>query len=240
MKDIEEDLEILVSKLHPSSGTWAAYQLKKIIRKLKDMHRRGLLKSNHSVMEAICAWHLATRGYDVDVEHELGGSLVCDVYARRGGEVLIVEVETGYVPPENALDPIAYRYTRVAAKIARYSRHAQVFALATPPYHILQIPIVLVKPPERRSVKELLELKAICDSYYKNPPITLEELRQAKLAYIYIVDVDSTAVRRIDAESYLRYYIMHSPISATIFKTGAPAATSRAAEHDVMWPSECG
>jgi len=204
LKDIEEDLDILASKLHPSPGTWAAHQLERVISKLKDMHRRKLLKSNHSIMEAICAWHLATQGYEVDVEYKLGESLVCDVYAARDGETLIVEVETGYVPPENALDPIAYRYTRIAAKIARYSKHAHTFALATPPYHILQIPPVLAKPPEQRSLQELQRLKALCDNYYKNPPISLEELKQAKLTHVYIVNVDSTQVQRMEAVEYIR------------------------------------
>jgi hypothetical protein len=70
-------------------------------------------------------------------------------------ETLVVEVETGFVPPEAALAPIRYRQARIAAKIARYSGHSQRFALATPGYHVLQVPEVLLQPPDERKKKEL-------------------------------------------------------------------------------------
>ncbi|MCF3653937.1 MAG: hypothetical protein L2C94_007280 [Aigarchaeota archaeon] len=66
----------------------------------------------------------------------------------RDGKSLIIEVETGFTSPENALDPQAYLTARAISKIARYSPHADRFSLATPAHNILQIPRTLLKPAE--------------------------------------------------------------------------------------------
>ena len=54
-------------------------------------------------MELVCAKHLIEFGYTVDVE-DWFDILVCDVFASKGDGEAIVEIETGFIPPEHALD----------------------------------------------------------------------------------------------------------------------------------------
>jgi len=112
-------------------------------------------------------------------------------------------VETGFVPPEHALDPATYCKARIASKITRYGNHSEKFALGVPPYYILQIPPALTKPPRDRKSEELREIKSRCDLYYKNPPVSLDEVRNARLHTIYIIDVDGVVVREIDPGAYV-------------------------------------
>jgi len=198
----EEDMENLVEKI----GIGVSTEIREGIEKLKDrlieLSQRGLVKINHSVMELVCAKHLMLKGYEVDVEHDLGGGLVCDVYAVRGDGTLAVEIETGFVPPDNALDPEQYCRARVASKITRYSVKVDKFGLGIPPYYILQIPPVLAKPPRFRSMNEVEEVKKLCDLYYKNPPVSIEEVKNARLHTVYVIDVASDIVSEIDPELY--------------------------------------
>jgi hypothetical protein len=183
------------------------------------LRKRRLVKINHSVIELLCARHLIEEGYHVAVEQLLdGGTLVADIYAtRHNGEnqaqetnpqaysngTLVVEVETGFVPPEAALEPGRYRQARIAAKIARYSGHAQAFALATPNYHVLQVPKILLRPAKDRSSEEIHRLKALCDDYYTSPPILVDELAQTEVDAIYIINVDFERVVKVPPHKYL-------------------------------------
>jgi hypothetical protein len=67
-------------------------------------------------MELLCAKHLILRDYSVDIEHQLGKTLVCDLFGVRGEGRSIVEIKTGHTSPEHALDPNTYNGTRVARK----------------------------------------------------------------------------------------------------------------------------
>ncbi len=181
-------------------------KLEKVALKLTSMYERGLVKSNHSVMELVLACHLIKKGYEVDVEHEFENGLVCDIYAEKDGETLAVEVETGFVPPENSKDPVAYRAAREMSKVVRYSRYVDFFALATPPYHILQLPDIFFLPPEKRRFWNLENVKKFLDRYYKKPPVEVEDLVAAKLNYVYVIVVDELLVLEYKAgEYYLEY-----------------------------------
>ena len=169
---------------------------------LIDKHRRRQVKINHSVMELICAKHLIRNGFNVDIEHELT-TLSTDIYANKGYGSLIVEVETGFVPPDHALDPMMYLRGRVASKITRYSAYANKFILATTPYYIMQVPSSLIKPPRFRTPEEVVNIKELCDLYYTNPPVSLEEIRNARLHSIYVVDVDKTSIREWEVNEYM-------------------------------------
>ncbi len=182
-------------------------KLERVAWKLTNMYEKGLVKSNHSVMELVLACHLIKKGYDVDVEYDFGDGLVCDIYAKRNGESLAVEVETGFVPPENSKDPVAYRAAREISKVVRYSRFVDYFALATPPYHILQLPDIFFLPPEKRGYWGLKTIKSFLDRYYKKPPIRVEELISAKLNYVYVVVVDELLVLEYKAGEYYVEYL---------------------------------
>src|ERR671924_2209403 len=120
-----------------------------------ELYKRNIVKINHSAMELVCAKHLIHYGYSVDVEKQLTDILVCDLHATKGDGEAIVEIETGFIPPEHALDPLSYYSARIASKIARYSKFANQFVLATPPVSILSIPKVFGRPPRYRKQEEV-------------------------------------------------------------------------------------
>ncbi|MBO3840621.1 MAG: hypothetical protein JTT17_07405, partial [Candidatus Brockarchaeota archaeon] len=196
----KEDVESLVDRIGVNVPPRIREGLERLRDRLVELSQKGLVKINHSVMELVCAKHLMLKGYDVDVEHDLGGGLVCDVYAVRGDGTLAVEVETGFVPPDNALDPEQYCRARVASKITRYSVKVDKFGLGIPPYYILQIPPVLAKPPRFRTIGEIEEVKRLCDLYYKNPPVSMDEVKNARLHTVYVIDVASDIVSEVDPE----------------------------------------
>jgi hypothetical protein len=153
-------------------------------------------------MELVCAKHLIRYGYSVDVEKQLTDILVCDLHATKGEGEAIVEIETGFIPPEHALDPLSYYSARIASKIARYSKFANQFVLATPPVSILPIPRLFGRPPRDRKHEDIEKVKILCDKYYRNPPISLNEILTARLHIIYIIDIDGGKVIEMDVESY--------------------------------------
>jgi len=198
----EDDLDFLLRKLGEGSDESIKGRLTVLRNRLVHLHRRNLVKINHSVMELVCAKHLLAAGYDVILERNLDG-LSCDIYAVKGLGTLIVEVETGFVPPEHALDPITYCRARIASKITRYSGYADKFALAAPSHYVMQIPQALTKPPKYRTPEEIARIKKLCDLYYSSPPVSLDEIRNARLHAIYVLDVDEAAVRETDPNDYV-------------------------------------
>jgi hypothetical protein len=164
--------------------------------RLIELYMRNLVKINHSAMELVCAKHLIRYGYKVDVEKQLTDILICDVYAEKGEGAAIVEIETGFIPPEHA---------RIASKIARYSKHANQFVLATPPVSILPIPALFRRPPRDRRPSEIKKVKVLCDKYYKNPPVTEDEILNGRLHITYIINIDAGNVVEMDIDSYFEH-----------------------------------
>jgi hypothetical protein len=171
---------------------------------LVNLQKENVVKINHSVMELVCAKYLILKGYEVQVEYPLNELLTCDLYSIKGYGNLIVEIETGFIPPEYALLPLTYTSARLASKIIRYSSFAGKFALGVPPHYILPFPRALAKPPRRRTPEEITAVKKLCDRYYQNPPVTEEEIRNARIQEIYIIDVDQAKVQEIDPEAYMK------------------------------------
>lgn len=202
MRDkFEEDLDELLGRLNSDEGVMR--KLMTLREKLIEMKRENLVKSNHSLMEILCASKLINAGYEVDVEFKVSQSLICDIFATKGDGSLIVEVETGFVPPEHALDPNIYTVARIVSKISRYSSYANKFSLGAPPYTLLPIPRFFVRPPMDRSDSEIVRFKALCDRYYNNPPISEMEIRSARLHSIYIIDVDRNEVEEVNPDEYV-------------------------------------
>jgi len=200
----EEDLNLLLSKLSQNSSEEAERKLAGLRDRLVQLHRENIVKINHSVMELVCAKHLVEKGYEVQVEHPLDGGLTCDLFAVKGYGSQIVEIETGFVPPEHALDPSTYIAARIASKIIRYSSHAGKFALGIPPHYILQFPSTFTLPSRERKSEDLKVIKSLCDLHYQNPPVTLGEIKDARIHVVYIVDVDEAAVREVEPEVYVK------------------------------------
>jgi hypothetical protein len=173
--------------------------------RLIELYMRNLVKINHSAMELVCAKHLIRYGYKVDVEKQLTDILICDVYAEKGDGAAIVEIETGFIPPEHALDPLSYYAARIASKIARYSKYANQFVLATPPVSVLPIPALFRRPPRDRRKSEIKKVKVLCDKYYKNPPVTEDEILNGRLHITYIINIDAGKVVEMDIDSYFEH-----------------------------------
>jgi hypothetical protein len=198
----EQDLKFLVSKLVEGVGKETENKLSELKNRLFQLHRENVVKINHSVMELVCAKQLILKGYEVQVEHPLGEALTCDLYAVKGYGSLIVEIETGFIPPEHALDPSAYTWARIASKIIRYSSHAGKFALGVPPHYVLPFPQAFTLPSRERTLEDIKSIKSLCDLYYQNPPVSFEEVKNAHIHSVYIIDVDQTSVREVDPETY--------------------------------------
>jgi hypothetical protein len=198
MRDVDSVVVKILDKLdhiyHP--------KIRALRDELERLHRQNRVKINHSVMELVVASHLIEAGFDTKLETAVNG-ISTDVYAEKGLGSLMVEAETGFVPPENALDPLVYLRARAASKIVRYSGYASKFVLATPPYYVLQIPPSLTKPPRFRTEEEIAALKKLCDLYYTNPPVSVEEIRNARLHAIYVVDIDNVSVREWEVNEYM-------------------------------------
>jgi hypothetical protein len=202
MNKFDRDLEILSAKLNKDTDKNVQKKLNILKEKLIHMHKEHVVKINHSVMEMVCAKHLILKDYEVDIERPVNG-LICDLFGEKGLGSHIVEIETGFIPPSHALDPANYRKSRIASKIIRYGNHSNKFALGVPPYYLLQIPDILVTPPRDRTKKDLKYLKILCDQYYKNPPVGFEEIRNARIHTIYIIDVDNIKIREVNPIIYL-------------------------------------
>ena len=200
----EQDLTILLSRLTRDSEKEVENKLNMLKDWLIKLHKENIVKINHSVIELVCAKYLIQKSYEVQIEYPLNETLTCDLYAIKGYGNLIVEVETGFIPPENALAPLTYTSARLASKIIRYSSFAGKFALGVPPHYILPFPRALAKPPRNRTDQEIMQIKKLCDAYYQKPPVALEEIRNARIQEIYIIDVDRAKVQEIDPEAYLK------------------------------------
>ena len=196
------DVTALSSKMSAGEPEDVIERMDFVKNRLIDLYSRNLVKINHSAMELVCAKHLVRYGYRVDVEKQLTDILVCDVYAEKGDGAAIVEIETGFIPPEHALDPLSYYKARIASKIGRYSKYANKFVLATPPVSILPIPELFRRPPKDRKPSEIREVKALCDRYYKNPPVTEDEILNGRLHVIYIINIDAGKVAEMDIDAY--------------------------------------
>ena len=57
----------------------------------------------------------------------------------------------------------------------------------------------------KRTAEEIEAIKKLCDRYYQNPPVTEEEICNARIQEIYIIDVDQVKVQEIDPEAYMKH-----------------------------------
>lgn len=198
-EDVYEITEKLSQKLHQNDIPKLNYVRQRLI----ELYKKNLVKINHSVLELICASNLISKGYTVDVEKKISDILVCDISAKKGDLSTIIEIETGFTPPDHALDTIEYYTARITSKIARYSGHCSRFSLATPVIGILPIPKIFLIPPNSRGKKEIKKAQILCNRYYKKPPITYDEILNAKLHSIYLIHIDKGFSKELSPNIYL-------------------------------------
>ena len=203
VRRFDDDLSTMAERASRGKSSRVKERLDQVRLHLVDLYRKNLVKINHSVIELLCAANLIEQGYEVDVERKVGSDLICDVYGTKGGGNIIVEIETGFVPPSNALDPETYCYARIISKTARYSAFANRFVLGTTVSNIIPLPRIFQEPPRFRNAEGLAKAKEVCDRYYNSPPITLDQIRNAELHSIFILEVDKGSVRETTAEVYI-------------------------------------
>ena len=178
-------------------------KLNYVRQQLIELYQKNLVKINHSILELICASNLISRGYAVEAEKDVSDILVCDIYAKKGGGNTIIEIETGFTPPEHAMDTVDYYAARIMSKIARYSQHCSKFSLATPVIGILPISKIFLLPPNARKEEDVNKAKDLCDRYYKNPPIKYDDILNSHLHSIYLINMDKGFAKELDPQGYV-------------------------------------
>ncbi|OLD22234.1 MAG: hypothetical protein AUG16_05320 [Thaumarchaeota archaeon 13_1_20CM_2_39_20] len=204
--DIEkftEDVYTIAEKLTAGQSPEIKSKINFVRERLIELYQKNLVKINHSVLEIICASNLISQGYTVDIEKHLSEILICDVFATKGDGTFIMEIETGFTPPDHALDTIDYYVARIGSKIARYSQYCSKFALATPVVGILPIPKLFLKPPGKRTKDEIQAIKDLVDRFYKNPPIEINDIVNARLHSVYLINIDKCFAKQVDPYTYL-------------------------------------
>lgn len=217
----EQDLSALMLRLTADMQDEGKKKLEELKDWLVKLQKENIVKINHSVMELVCAKYLILKGYEVHIEHVLNETLTCDLFSTKGYGNFIVEIETGFIPPEYALNPLTYTTARLASKIIRYSSYAGKFALGVPPHYVLPFPQALALPPRRRTPMDIELIKKLCDIYYQSPPVTEDEIKNARLHEIYIIDVDRGKVQSIDPEGYTKR-ALHREFLSTFGEEPAP------------------
>jgi len=203
LEKFRNDVNQMTEKLSNNFKGKDMSKLNFVRSQLIEMYQKNLVKINHSILELICASNLISRGYSVKVEKDVSDILVCDIYAKKGGGDTIVEKETGFTPPEHAMDTVDYYAARIMSKIARYSQYCSKFSLATPVVGILPISKIFLLPPNARDKKDVKKVKDLCDRYYKNPPVKYDDILNAHLHSIYLINIDKGFAKEVDPQGYL-------------------------------------
>lgn len=204
---VVEDITEFAKKLSEGVNEEAREELRRLAKRAIELYAASIVKTSHALMELLCARFLLASGYrPVELEKGLTEVLVCDVFGVKGEGSFIIEVETGFVPPEGALSPLRYCAARIASKVARYSHYASRFAIAVPPYYVPPIDPALLKPPKLRSDEEVTRLKSLCDLYYKRPPVTPEEIKYARLHSVLVLNIDEAEVKVFSPEDFVSRY----------------------------------
>jgi len=125
--------------------------------------------------------------------------------ASGAGTSIAEPAET--LPVDSNLLAVLRRWREEVASVAKL-----------PPHYVLPFPRALALPPRRRTQEDIQFIKKFCDIYYQNPPVTEEEIRNARIQEIYIIDVDHATVQEIDPEAYLKRALQ----KGIVFDYGAP------------------
>ncbi len=139
----------------------------------------------------------------MDVEKDVSEILVCDIFAKKGDGNTIIESETGFTPPDHAMDTMDYFSARIMSKIARYSQHCSKFFLATSVVGLLPIPKIFLLPPNAQKREDVKKIKDLCDRYYRNPPVQYDDILNAHLHSIYLINIDKGFAKEIDPQVYV-------------------------------------
>ncbi len=203
LEKFQNDVYEVKDRLSPGLSEEDLPKLNHVCQQLIEMYKKNLVKINHSVLELICAANLIANGYEVEVEKEVSDILVCDLFAKKGDGDTIIEIETGFTPPDHAMDTIDYSTARIMSKIARYSKFCSKFSLATPVMGIIPIPKIFLIPPNARKKDDVKKVQDLCNRYYRNPPINYDDILNARLHSIFLINVDKNFAKALDPQGYV-------------------------------------
>ena len=204
VEKFQDDVYAITELLSKNLSPELTPKLNFVRQNLIESYKKNLVKINHSVLELICAAELISHGFTVDVEKSISDILVCDLFGKKGDGTAIIEIETGFTPPEHALDTVDYYAARIVSKIARYSKYCGKFSLATPVVNILPMSELFLVPPNSRNPDDVKKLKKLCDRFYKNPKINLEDIQNAHIHSVYLINTDKGFAKEMDPELYLQ------------------------------------
>jgi hypothetical protein len=203
LEKFRNDVYAITDRLSSKLSDADLPKLNFVSQQLIGMYQKNLVKINHSVLELICAANLIANGYAVEVEKKISNILVCDLFAQKGDGDTIIEIETGFTPPDHAMDTIDYSTARIMSKIARYSKYCSKFSLATPVTGIIPIPKIFLISRKSRKKEDIKKVQDLCDRYYKNPPINYDDILNARLHSIYLINVDKNFAKALDPQGYV-------------------------------------
>ena len=89
------------------------------------------------------------------------------------------------------------------SKIARYSKFCSKFSLATPVIGLVPIPRIFLLPPNARKESDINKVKELCDRYYKTPPVEYDDILNAHLHSIYLINIDKGFAKELDPQGYM-------------------------------------
>ena len=204
VEKFQDDVYSITERLSEHLSPELVPKLNFVRQNLIEYYKKNLVKINHSILELICSAELISHGFSVDVEKSISDVLVCDLFGKKGDGTAIIEIETGFTPPEHALDTVDYYSARIVSKIARYSKHCGKFSLATPVVNILPISDIFLIPPNTRKPEDVEKLKKLCDRFYKNPQIELDDIQNAHIHSVYLINTDKGFAKEMDPELNLQ------------------------------------
>jgi len=126
---------------------------------------RGAIAGYHALLQFIVAMDLYSRGFDVSVEEPVDGGFKADVYAEGPQGSVIVEIETGYVPPDKVRVLEEFLEAKVAFKAVAYSPYADLFIVAAPSHVRLLVAPELLKPVEDRDILDVMVIRDLASRY---------------------------------------------------------------------------
>ncbi len=160
----------------------------------------------HADLQLILSKHLIKDGYRALVESPIK-SFICDIVALRDSEKFNIEIETGLYNIRdrdfNMEAMIREKRARTISKAARYSHLSYSFGFGVPPNYSIQMPREFSRLPEERRNDKIAELKGICDAYYRNPPISYEQIKNAVVDFIFIIDPINSTVTKKSTKDYI-------------------------------------
>jgi len=177
----------------------------------------------HQKMTLICLKKIIEDNYiNTNVELLLNKipTLTCDIFGKseKGKRSTIIEIETGYYLDSNNDITVNnfHNYQglpRIDAKISRYSHYADEFGLGVLKKHsktydsqhadivkrktLLKISRAFTLPPYERNKDEIDKIKEKLDKSYKRPKIERNLIENAKIDFVYVVDLDNCDAQKI-------------------------------------------